>query len=256
MKIRINISKTIEQNAASYYEKVKKLKRKLEGATKALDRSKVKLDKLNKKEIDVKSKKITKKTITKREWFEKFHWFYSSTDFLVIGGKDATSNEIVVKKHVDKGDLVFHTEMSGSPFFVIKNDGKKIDETTIKETAQATVSYSKAWKLGIGISDVFYVKPDQVTKEAQSGEFIAKGAFMVYGKKNTLRSKLEIAVGIKEAKVIGGPVSAIKKHSEKFVIVVPGKHKKSDISKKIKKKIGGTLDEISRFLPAGGCEIK
>ncbi len=258
MKVKINVHKTIEQNASEYYEKVKKLKKKLQGAEKALVRSNLKLDKLETKEIEVKEKqKRPTKISVEQKWYEKFHWFYSSTNFLVIGGKDATSNEIVIKKHTDKDDLVFHTEMSGSPFFVIKSQTKKIDEQTIKETAQATVSYSKAWKLGISMSDVFYVKPDQVTKEAQQGEFVARGAFMIYGKKESLRSKLEMAIGMtKDNKVIGGPVSAIKKYSEKLVIVVPGKHKKSDIAKKIKKKIGGTLDEIDRFLPSGGCEIK
>tara|TARA_Y100000296_G_C5111488_1_gene225404 strand:- start:16 stop:795 length:780 start_codon:yes stop_codon:yes gene_type:complete len=259
MKIKINTNKTLEQNASEYYERVKKLKRKLEGATKALSRSNVKLNKLEKKDIEVQEKKkqSAKKKSIKREWFEKFHWFHSSSDLLVIGGKDATSNEIVVKKHVEKGDLVFHTEMSGSPFFVIKSNKKKIDDKTIKETAQATVSYSKAWKLGLSISDVFYVKPNQVTKETKSGEFVARGAFMIYGKKEFLKPKLEIAIGItKENKVIGGPISAIKKHSEKHIIVVPGKHKKSDTAKKIKSKIGGSVDEISRFLPAGGCGLK
>ncbi len=256
MKIRINISKTIEQNAASYYEKVKKLKRKLEGATKALTRSKERLDKLKKKEIQVKEKskksKSTKISV-ERKWYEKFHWFISSTKFLVIGGKDATSNEIVVKKHTEKGDLVFHTDIPGSPFVVIKADGKKIDKETKQEAAQVCASYSRAWKLGLGQTEVYMIKPDQVKKEYG----LPKGSFMIHGKREYFAPKLEIAIGItKENKIIGGPLSAIKKHSEKYVVVVPGKYKKSDISKKIKKKIGGTLDEISRFLPSGGCEIK
>lgn len=254
MKIKININKTIEQNASEYYEKVKKLKRKLEGATKALGRSKIKLGKLKKKEIEVKEKqKKPTKAPTKREWFEKFHWFYSSTGFLVIGGKDATSNDIVVKKHAEKGDFVFHTDMSGSPFVVIKADNKKVDDETKKEAAQICASYSRAWKLGLGRTEVMMVKPDQVKKE----HGLAKGSFIVHGKREYFSPKLEIAIGVdKEGKVIGGPLSAIKKHTKEFITVVPGKHKKSDIAKKIKHKIGGTVDEISRFIPSGGCEVK
>ena len=56
----------------------------------------------------------------KREWYEKFRWFISSEGFLVIGGRDATSNEIVIKKHADKNDLVFHTDIKGSPFHLSK----------------------------------------------------------------------------------------------------------------------------------------
>lgn len=254
MKIKININKTIEQNAALYYEKAKKLKKKLEGAKKALERSKLKLEKLKKREIEIKKReKTTKKTIVKREWYEKFHWFISSTEFLVIGGKDATSNEIVIKKHTDKDDLVFHTEITGSPFVVIKSEGKKVDDNTMKEAAQLCASYSRAWRLGIGRTEVYKIKPDQVKKEFG----LPKGSFMIHGKREYFSPKLEIAVGVdKDNKVIGGPVSAVKKHSTKYVIVVPGKHKKTDIAKKIKKKLGDVeIDDIIRFLPAGGCEI-
>ena len=135
----------------------------------------------------------------KREWYEKFHWFISSQGFLCIGGKDATSNEIVVKKHMDKEDLVLHTDMAGSPFFVIKN-GQEASEKTIEEAAQATAVYSKAWKLGHTSADVFYVKPEQVSKEAQSGEYMQKGSFMIRGKTTYLRPKLEYAIGLVEEK--------------------------------------------------------
>ena len=146
--------------------------------------------------------------------------------------------------------------MAGSPFFVIKTEKRKPSEKTIEEVAQATASYSKAWKLGISTADVFHVNPDQVTKEALSGEFIPRGAFMIYGKKNELTAILKISIGIKKGKIIGGPVEAIKKNAEKFVIVVQGNDKASAIAKKIKKKLGdGDLDDIIRFLPSGNFAL-
>ena len=207
----------------------------------------------------------------KLEWYEKFRWFKSSEGFLVVGGRDATTNEIIIKKHTQKGDVVFHTDMAGSPFFVVKKDSiskdsrkskdteskdVEIGEDTLIEVADATCSYSRAWKLGLSILDVFYVKPEQVTKKAQSGEFMPKGAFMVYGKTEYLRPRLEMAIGVKDDLVIGGPINAVKKQTDKFKIIIPGKKKKSEIAKKIKHKLGGDLDEITKFLPAGGCEIK
>ena len=32
-------------------------------------------------------------------------------------------NEDLLKKHLDNEDLVFHTEMKGSPFFILKDKG-------------------------------------------------------------------------------------------------------------------------------------
>jgi len=225
MEIEIFLDKSVDENAGLYFEKAKKAKAKLEGARKALEESKTKLDQLLQEEskfIEEEEKKALKRD-RKKEWYEKFHWFFSTERFLCIGGKDATSNEIIVKKHLDKEDLVFHTDMAGSPFFIIK-DGQKAGENTINECAQAVAVYSKAWKLGHGTVDVFYVKPEQVSKEAQSGEFLAKGSFMITGKTNYLRPNLKYAIGlvnivkknedgsnIESSEIIGGPIESIKK---------------------------------------------
>ena len=258
MQIEFDLNKSVDENAGKYFDLAKKAKKKLEGAKQALQKSKKELADLEKKEnkfIAEEQKKQERKN-RKREWYEKFHWFISSEDFLCIGGKDATSNEIVVKKHMEKEDLVFHTDMAGSPFFIVKN-GQQSKEKTIKETAQATAVYSKAWKLGHSSADVFYVKPEQVTKESKSGESLAKGSFMVYGKTEYLHPKLEYTIGLIDDEIIGGPISAIKKKTKNYVQVIPGRKKKSELAKKIKNKLkGGDLDDIIKFIPAGGAEIK
>jgi predicted ribosome quality control (RQC) complex YloA/Tae2 family protein len=258
--ITLYINKSVGENASIYYDESKKMKKKLEGAKEALAESRRKLDILKKEKQSAELKFIEdetkkKKSDIKREWYEKFRWFISSEGFLCIGGRDAASNEIVVKKHTDKDDVIFHTEMAGSPFFIIKTEGKKPGKATLDECAQATASYSKAWKLGISSTDVFYVNPGQVSKEANAGEYIARGAFMIRGKKNFINADLKIAVGIKDSRIIGGPVNAVKKHAEKSVIITLGKEKASDTVKKIKSRIGGELDDIIRFLPSGGFSI-
>jgi predicted ribosome quality control (RQC) complex YloA/Tae2 family protein len=251
MKIKIDINKSIEKNAAEYFEKSKKAKKKIEGAKQALQKSLKKLEKL-KKEKPKEKKKPEKKR--KKEWYEKFRWFISSEGFLCIGGRDATTNEIIIKKYAEANDLVFHTDIAGSPFFIIKTEGKKPGEKTIKETAKATASFSKAWKLGLGNMDVFYVNPEQVTKKAKAGEYLQKGAFMIYGKKNYIKSDINLAIGISKERIMAGPVDAVKKNTEKFIIIEQGKEKTSSVAKKIQKKIGGDLDDIIRALPAGGCK--
>ena len=175
---------------------------------------------------------------------------------MVIGGRDATSNEIVIKKHTEPNDLVFHTDMAGSPFFVVKNEGKTIGDKTKEETADATVTFSRAWKFGLQTSSVFYVNPEQVSKKTKAGEYMGKGAFMIYGKTNYIENKINLAVGIKENAIMAGPLEAIKKHCEKFVVLQQGNLKPSDAAKKIRAKISGTIDEIVRALPAGSFEIK
>ncbi len=258
MELEFDLTKSVDENAGTYFNLAKKAKKKVEGAVEAIENTKRELEKLQKQEAKFweQEKKRQEIKSRKKEWYEKFHWFISSEGFLCIGGKDATSNEIVVKKHTDVEDLVFHTEMAGSPFFVIKN-GQSAGDDTKEETATATAVYSRAWKLGHTTADVFYVTPDQVSKEAQSGEFMAKGSFMVRGKHEYLHPKLQYAIGLVGTQIIGGPESAVKSRTSQYVLVVPGRKKKSELAKKIKAKLqGGDLDEIIKFLPAGGAEMK
>lgn len=258
MEIEIDLNKSVEENAGTYFNLAKKAKKKRQGAQKAWEESSRQLEQLRKQESKFyqEEEKKHQKVERKREWYEKFHWFVSSEGFLCIGGKDATSNEIVIKKHTEKEDLVLHTDMAGSPFFVIKN-GQQAGEKTIKEAAQAVAVYSRAWKLGQVAADVFYVKPEQVSKEAKAGEALKKGSFMIYGKTNYLHPPLEYAIGLAESMIIGGPPAAVESKTKNYVIVVTGKEKKSSLAKKIKAKLkGGDLDEIIKFLPAGGGEIK
>lgn len=254
MRLTLDITKSIELNAAQYYELAKKLKRKFEHAKLVIVDVKKKIETLEKERTSI--KEVKQKVVRKKEWYEKFHWFKTSKGLFVIGGRDATTNELVIKKYMEKNDLVFHTELSGSPFFLLKCEGN-VDEQSIAETAKATACYSKAWKIGLGTVEVFYVKPEQVTKTAGTGEYIAKGSFMIRGKKeHKIITNFEIAVGKKEDSVIGGPLDAISSETKEYVIVHQGKERQVEIAKKIARKLNADVDDVIPFLPAGGLGIK
>jgi predicted ribosome quality control (RQC) complex YloA/Tae2 family protein len=250
MRLNIKLDMSVEENASLFYEKAKKDKKKMQGAILALSDSR---DKLRKIEALGASK--THATRTKKDWYEKFRWFFTSDGFLVVGGRDATTNEIVIKKHAGPGDIVMHTDMAGSPFFVIKSDDKQVSEAAIRETSDAVACYSKAWKIGHSTAQVFYVKPEQVSKQAMPGEHLGKGAFMIYGKTNYIENKMKLAIGFKDGRVIGGPVESIISQTDKIVQIRQGDKKPSDAAKLIKKRIGGDIDDIIRFLPASSIGI-
>ena len=254
MRISLDITKSLENNASKYFDKSKKAKKKIEGARKALEKTKLKLEKAELvPEKTVKT--LEQRKAKKREWYEKFRWFISSDGLLVLGGKDATTNEILIKKHTEKNDVVFHTDMAGSPFVVIKTD-KKPPQTTIQEAADFTLAYSRAWKQGLTTASVFYVTPEQVSKKANSGEFLGRGSFMIYGETTYVDTKINFAIGIHEGKIMGGPITAIKANCKEAIEITQGKKKASEVAKKIRFKIGGDLDDIIRVLPAGGVDSK
>ena len=47
-------------------------------------------------------------TISSSLRFEKFYWFISSENYLVIGGRDQQQNELVVKKYLKEGIFLLY----------------------------------------------------------------------------------------------------------------------------------------------------
>ena len=264
MRVTLNIKESIENNAAAYFEKAKKSKKRLEGVKATIAKYEQELVRLQ-EASDAEAQKMAESEEEKealkarpKAWYHSFRWFATSDGFLVVGGRDATTNEAIIKKHAQTGDLVLHTDMAGSPFFLIKSEGKKISETAKREAADATCTFSRAWKLGMTKQDVFCIKPEQATKTAKSGESLQKGAFVIDGKVDYIENKINLAIGTdKDGRIMAGPIEAVSAHCSTYLELSQGDKRPSDIAKQIKHKLGGgDLDEIVRSLPAGEFKFK
>lgn len=255
--VELNLDKKIENFTDELYTQVKNMNSKISGAERTMNKYIADRDKLlsQKSEVmdSVEDSLPKAREVVKKEWYEKFRWFFTSGGLLAVGGRDATSNEMVIKKHMEIEDWVFHTSMAGSPFFLLKKGKDKASEEDIEEVAIATASYSRAWKNGYSTQEVFYVRPEQVSKKAEAGEYLTKGSFMVRGKKNILNPELEVCVGVVGGKVVGGPRSVIVEGD--VYCLVPGKTKKSDIAKKIAQKLGRSVDEVMAVIPNGTSDL-
>lgn len=265
-EIELDIRLSVMQNSQVYYDRAKKLSSKIKGALDAIEQTK----KLSREELHPRTKQ--RPAAIKQKWYERFRWFISSDGFLVIGGRDADSNEDIVKKYLEKRDIFFHTHQSGSPAVVIKTEGKDVPETTLMEAAQFTVSYSGIWKSGQVGGECYRVLPEQVSKTPESGEYVAKGAFVIRGKRNYYKDvPVGAALGLvlnEEKKLIGGPMTAVKSRAQFIIEIEPGEFNQNDLSKKIyrfllekfddKKLIQGIAspDKIAMFLPPGGSRVK
>eukprot|EP00798_Chlamydomonas_sp_ICE-L_P022483 gene22483-29609_t len=53
-------------------------------------------------------KKAHAQPACKQHWFERFNWFVSSENYLIISGRDAQQNELIVKRYFKKGDAYVH----------------------------------------------------------------------------------------------------------------------------------------------------
>ena len=263
--ILIDPKLSIPENAESYYEKAKKAKKKTKGALIAIENTKKQLEEIkSKKELAMENISIPKKREKKNlKWYEKLRWFVTSDNTLVVGGRDAGTNEAIVKKYLDNNDIYLHADIHGASSTAIKLEGKSLNDTILKESGEFAASFSSAWSKGFTTQDVFWVHPDQVSKTPEAGEFLAKGSFVIRGNRNFIRSaRVKIAIGIvnyEGKRIMAGPVDALEAHCENYVVLKPGYTKKEAIAKKILHKINEedliTLDDIIRVLPSGKCDI-
>lgn len=206
----------------------------------------------------------------KKEWYERYRWFFTSDGLLAIGGRDSSSNSSVIRKHLNKNDKVFHAEIVGSPFFILREGNE--NPSTITEVAQATVCFSRAWREGLYGLNAYWIHPDQVKTAAPSGQFIAKGSFVIEGTKNFVQvSTMQLAIGLyqkndEDYSLMCGPVSAIKKNCIYYVIIEPSGIDMVEIAKKIRLEFlkfkekedvvkAFTIDDFTRAVPAGDSHI-
>lgn len=272
VNLKLNANKTVQENAEIYYNSIKKIKEKILGIKRAIEETKRKIEEIKKeKKIEIK-----KEEPKKQFWFEKYKWTFSSEGNLIIGGRDAKTNEEIVKKHLKEKDRYCHADIYGGSSIVVKRDIKfsltektknftiktipnEISENTLKQGCEFAIIHSKAWSSKFPFFSAYWVLPEQVSKTPESGEFLPKGAFMIRGKRNYVSAKLECGIckieidGIE--KIVCFPSSTIKSFSEDYIILGIGEKSKDEISKEIAKKFDCSIEEVQRILPSGEFSI-
>lgn len=265
------LNSDVNTNANAYFDKAKKLKKKIGGIDMIVGKTKKEISELEEKREEFLEKEEKREKLVglvKKEWYEKnFRFTFTSSGFLFVCGNDAQSNEVLLKKYLGAQDIVFHTEEAGSPFGLLKDAKNKASEEDLFEVAQFLACFSRQWKKGFGVADVFYVDPSQVSKQAQSGEYLAKGSFMVRGKKTFLKNiPLKICLGVETLKVkdeeseeeleslrviSGSEAMCTKRCGKRMVKLLPGGLQYKDLSKELKARLKFGVQDLPKFLPEG-----
>ena len=243
----------IGRQITELFEKAKELEEKARKAEQVLEKLRKELSALEEQQRRAEEAlKASAKVVAKRSWFEKFHWTITTGRRPVIGGRDASQNEAVVRKYLKDHYLFFHADIPGASAVAAP---PMEDPLEILQVAQFAAAYSKAWKIGIHTVDVYYVKGEQVSKQPPSGQYLARGSFMVYGKREYVRHvRLELAVGCRKDgdvyRAVAAPPKSAPLLAEKYAVVTPGNKEKGKLAKELAEKWGGCpVDEIAAKLP-------
>jgi predicted ribosome quality control (RQC) complex YloA/Tae2 family protein len=277
---QVKMQPSLAKASSMLFARAKEMERGNASIEEARGKILVQIGKLRSETAAIHRKVIVKEQIS-REWYERYRWFITTDGLLVIGGRDASSNSALIRKHLTEHDIVFHAEVHGSPFLIIKNAAAfaATQESTINsslhEVAQATISFSRAWKDGLSSADAYWVMAEQVKKGAPTGQFLPKGSFVIEGKRNYIKGvELRLAIGIMQLNnretLLCGPEEAVKKRSIFYTVLLQGGVDPMNAAKKVKSefvKIAGentkiaesikhvSLDEFVRALPTGQSRL-
>lgn len=292
--VTLEASKTVHQNAQGYFEEARTQKNKAKGAQAALEkteRSRKTAEKKAAKEAALGRLKGRKRA--RRFWFEKYRWAVVSEGHLLIGGKDAKGNDVLVRKHLSSNDLYFHADLHGAPSCSLKlkdglipsssqqgivpegvtslqisqtlgegfEDARELGDSIISEAAQISVCWSRAWGSGGAAATAFHARSSQVSKTTETGESLARGSFVVRGERSWHRdTPLEIAIGLAVVNGVPLPVSGVPKviseMCHRWAKIVPGREKKDSVANRISKSTGLAQEDLLSCLPPGGCSIE
>jgi len=270
--------KSVNVNANDCYEAAKRARQKLRGVQAAMKDTEKKIEELRERQeglIAEREQRKARRSTGRKLWFEHYRWFFSSTGHLVLGGKNVRSNDRLVKKHLKGSDRYAHADTSGAPSVVIKSERyvlmPKLEEITaetgtaagaeepvfdgktMEEACLFAACFSRAWAQNLGAISAYWVLPSQVSKTPRSGEFLAKGAFVIRGKRNHVRTSMRLAVGPLEIdgmrKAMCGPESAVRAHCDKLAVMIPGETKKTGAAAQLARAFGLDTDELVSVLP-------
>jgi len=240
-EVCFNIRKSLEQQIIELEKRRGELSEKIKRAEEVLTDMEKSVFKIE-EEFKV---KIYSKPAPKF-WFEKYRWTITRSGFLVIAGKDSSQNEAIVKKYLGNSDIFLHADIHGAPATVLIRGSRDPSMEDIFDAAVIAACYSKAWKAGFSYIDVYWVWGNQVSKAPPPGEYLSKGAFMVYGERHYLKVPLVLGVGLKlycdqvygdYIKVFVGSPQVVKQFSLSYVLITPGDMNLDDAKTEVTKKL-------------------
>jgi predicted ribosome quality control (RQC) complex YloA/Tae2 family protein len=333
--VDIFVEDGVEGSAARYYDQSKKLRHKREGALEALERTEENMAREAKRKK--KAEEHSAVARKKRFWFERYKWFVTSDGHLVLAGRDAKTNDDLVKKRLKFEDRYIHAEVHGAPSVVVKGDALgrppvrlteplvhepeeiegeedmneedpddpedegavsledaevaevevepeepeeygdgelgmaerevvdsdgegSIPVQSLTEACQFGLIHSRAWRPERADGEAFWVRPGQVSKTAESGEHLGKGAFVVRGKRNYVRHlDLKLALGLVDLEgetiLMAGPPGAIEFYCEEYLVISPGRQGKDKFATGLARFLHLPQEEVARLLPPGPVSI-
>ncbi|MCI0497332.1 MAG: NFACT RNA binding domain-containing protein, partial [Thermoplasmata archaeon] len=243
--VGMEIADDVNRNVARLYDRAKRLRGKADGAERAIAAVRARKDLSP-------VRAVPRRRYTRDFWYEKFKWTMTTGGRLLLAGRDARTNEELVRRHLKDGDIFVHADVHGAPSCVLKG-GASASEGELREACSFAAIHSKAWSGGLGSVPAYWVLPDQVSRTPESGEYLPKGGFIVRGKRNFEHHiAVQCCVGVivveGKEKVVAASRQGVAPLTRRFIVLEPGDTPREKCSE-VADFLASPVDEVSRALP-------
>jgi len=247
------------------YEERQRIRLKIQGARTALEETERKLRAPADRPSGPTGASLPGAARRKLHWFERFRWFISSEGTLVLAGRDAPSNDLVVRRYLKEKDRYVHADVHGAASVIVKwpaDQRAPPTDITLREAGQWAVCYSKIWRAGYGSGSAYWVTAEQVSKTPETGEFVARGAWVVRGTKHPLPDlPTEIGLGVVtyegEPRWVAAPPEALRSAGGLRVRLAPDDERsRNDRERELARELGVSRELLQSLLPAGGFQVR
>lgn len=189
-----------------------------------------------------------------KDSYKKYKWFVLSSGAIVVGGKSASQNDLLLKEAKKEGveRVVMHTSHPGSPFCVILKDAEKVSKGDVEECAVFCGAFSRAWKLGKEKTEVHIFKLSQLSKS----KGMKTGTWKVGGEIKRKIVLLELVLAKQKDVLRAVPEKSVAK-KDVLLKVAPGRIDKKQMMPKFAVLLneGFSVADIDAALPAGGVRV-
>ena len=128
--IPLSVHENAHGNARLLYEKYRLAKEKADKTMEASSKALKAAEATAQKQLSEaqRSKKVLSSLTTPRKvyWFEKFYWFITTENYLVLAGRDAQQNEVLVKKYLRQGDAYVHADIHGAASCILRGKRQRV----------------------------------------------------------------------------------------------------------------------------------
>ncbi|MEB3861547.1 MAG: NFACT family protein, partial [Desulfurococcales archaeon] len=253
--VKARIGETVDQLVLRLFREAGELEAK---ARRAREAEKSIMERLEDLELKVKARRVAALArARRRQWYEKYHWTITRSGLIAVGGRDAGQNEAVVKRYLGESDIFMHADIHGAPAVVLKTEGREPTTGDLMDAAVIAAAYSRAWKAGLGHVQVYWVHANQVSKSPPTGEYLARGGFIIRGKKNYLppvRTRLYLGLAQDQdgaPYILAGSREAVEPRVLAYLELEPGDLKVEEAARRIKQELAKTLPRDARHIALG-----